>query len=113
MATMATSTRQSTRSRTFHREGTVILSLLGIATAAYIAVMPVEYAAPEMNEAAWFASDGPIFAPESASEQTTSQAAAGPAVAVQTEPAAPRNSDSFPDEYVNHASTANGPAATF
>jgi hypothetical protein len=113
MATMATSTRQSTGSRTFHWTGTVILSLLGIAAAGYIAVMPVEYAAPEMNEAAWFASDGPMFASGSASEQTDSQAAAGAAVTVQTEPAARRNFDSFPDQYVDHAAKTNDPAATF
>jgi hypothetical protein len=114
MATMTTSTRQSTGSRTFRWTGTTILSLLGIATIGYIAIMPIEYAAPEMNEAAWFAVDGPMVASGSTSGQVDLQAAAGAATAtVQTEPAARPNFDKFPDQYVNHAAKTKDPTATF
>jgi hypothetical protein len=114
MATVTTSTRQSTGSRTFRWTGTAILSLLGIATIGYIAVMPLEYAAPEMNEAAWFAVDGPMVASGSTSEQVDSQAAAGAATAtVQTEPTARHDFDNLPDQYVNHAAKTEDPTATF
>jgi hypothetical protein len=117
MATMTTSTRQSTGSRTFRWTVTAILTLLGIATIGYIAVMPIEYAAPEMNEAAWFAVDGPMVASGSTSDQVDLQAAAGAATAatatVQTESAARPNFDNFPDQYVNHAAKTKDPTATF
>ena len=75
--------------------------------------MPIEYAAPEMNEAAWFAVDGPMVASGSTGEQVDSQAATGAATAtVQTEPASRPNFDG-PDQYVNHAAKTGDPTATF
>jgi hypothetical protein len=92
----------------------VTLSLLGIAVLCYIAVAPIEYAAPQMNNFSWAAPRGQAMRSEAATESVDSQAGTGVAVAaVPTESVAPRNFDYFPDHFVNQATKTEDPIATF
>jgi hypothetical protein len=107
-------TRHSFGSHKSRWTATAVLSLLVVAALGCIAVVPVEYAPPQVNKSSWFALENKLAGSEPATERVESQAATGVApAAVPAGSAAQRNFDYFPDHYVIQATKIEAPIATF
>ena len=106
--------RHSMGSHKFRWTATTVLIVLGVAALGYIAVVPVELAAPQMNEASWFSLNSQLMRSEGGTQRVDSQVTAGVATAaVPAGSAAQRNFDYFPNHYVNQATEIEPPIATF